>query len=511
MSRLPRSLDELRGLRGARWIRESTERQGDRYGPDAQREQQDRAIERWGLVDTGMVWQVAHSGRTIAGTPEFAEMLGGAGDRFDVLLVGYVSRFARDLRTAVNARHDLHAAGAALLFCDERVLSSDEREWELWAREAVEAEAYSRRLGRRVAEGYEAKFRRHRDPGGNAPLGFRRVDGFLEVDPGTIVRVIEAFTGYASGSVSLPELEHRTGIDHEALKVMLRNPIYNGWVRRHRRDHDELLLPAAWRGDPPVSDALWERVQHVREQRYTGGGRSTRRHIHLLAGRLYCVCGTRIRAEVRSHPLYPHRRYRHRDACSAWPQSTRMARVFDDPISAQVEQMRLGPDLLVSLRKLATTLVPAPDAGSLRRRRIERELAALAQRHARRAIATEAYLAEHVRLTQLLDEPPAALETHAPVVDPDTAIAYLRDIKRMWRDMDVAGRRDLAAALYERITVTADGVLEVEPTPEAMRHGAALALPERVALARPEGSGQRSTTHIRVVGRRAWLKLTRSA
>lgn len=86
---------------------------------------------------------------------------------------------------AVNARHDLHVAGASLLFCDERVLSSDEDAWELWAREAVEAEAYSRRLGRRMREGYEAKFRRHADPGGNAPLGFRRVVGLLEIDPDT--------------------------------------------------------------------------------------------------------------------------------------------------------------------------------------------------------------------------------------------------------------------------------------------------------------------------------------
>ena len=134
MAGLPDSLERLRGLRAARWIRESTERQSDRFGPDAQREQQDRALERWQLVDSGLAWQVSHSGRTIATTVEFEEMLAAAGHSFDVLLIGYVSRFARNLRTAVNARHDLHEAGAALLFCDERVLSSDEDAWELWAR-----------------------------------------------------------------------------------------------------------------------------------------------------------------------------------------------------------------------------------------------------------------------------------------------------------------------------------------------------------------------------------------
>ncbi|MCC7372599.1 MAG: recombinase family protein, partial [Chloroflexi bacterium] len=150
------SLDDLRGLRAARWIRESTAGQFDAFGPDAQREQQDRAIERWGLVDTGLAWQVAHSGRTVGSTSQFAEMMAAAGVEYDVLVVGYVSRFARDLRTAVNARHDLHAAGAALLFADERILTSDDERWDEWAREAVEAESYSRKLGRRIREGYAA-------------------------------------------------------------------------------------------------------------------------------------------------------------------------------------------------------------------------------------------------------------------------------------------------------------------------------------------------------------------
>src|SRR6476646_6178452 len=65
MKRLPRSLDDVRGLRVARWIRESTAGQYDRYGPASQREQQDRFIERHGLVDTGLVFEVAHSGTTV--------------------------------------------------------------------------------------------------------------------------------------------------------------------------------------------------------------------------------------------------------------------------------------------------------------------------------------------------------------------------------------------------------------------------------------------------------------
>ena len=75
---LPRSLDETKGLRAARWIRESTTGQYDNYGPDSQRRQQDLFIERHGLVDTGLVWQVAQSGTTVWRSEAMAEMVESA-------------------------------------------------------------------------------------------------------------------------------------------------------------------------------------------------------------------------------------------------------------------------------------------------------------------------------------------------------------------------------------------------------------------------------------------------
>jgi len=264
MTRLPRSVDELSGLRAARWIRESTAGQADRFGPDAQRDHQDRAIERYGLVDTGLAWQVAHSGRTIATTSQWAEMLAGAGRSWDVLVVGYVSRFARDLRTAVNARHDLHAAGAAILFADERLLTSDEEAWEGWAREAVEAEAYSRRLGKRIREGYAAKRRRLADPGGHPPFGFRRsgIDHVLEPVAETAHIVSEAFELAAAGEPDRA-IATQLGIGLYTVREMLRSPLYAGRLRDG----------TAARYEAPVDDALWERVQELRDRQRTRSGR----------------------------------------------------------------------------------------------------------------------------------------------------------------------------------------------------------------------------------------------
>ena len=309
---LPRSLDELGGLRAARWIRESTAGQSDNFGPDAQRDQQDRAIERYGLRDTGIAWDVAHSGRTVAGTDTFRSMLAAAGREYDVLVVGYVSRFARDLRAAVNARHDLHGAGAALLFADERLLSSDEDRWEEWARDAVEAESYSRKLGKRITEGYAAKFRRLSDQGGSAPYGFRRrgeKPHTLEIDPDRIGLAVQVFELYAANVKSFEAIGIELGIPSEQARCIASNPIYNGWMRRHRDSPREERMPAPWRANPPVPDELWHRVQDVRAERTRGGGPHGGPP-DPIAGLLHCVCGKHIRGDGwggngkrrRSHP-----------------------------------------------------------------------------------------------------------------------------------------------------------------------------------------------------------------
>lgn len=495
------SIDDITGLRAARWIRESTSEQFDRFGPDAQVEQQDRAIERYGLIDTGRRWAVAGSGRTAWQGTEFAEMLAGAGVDWDVLVVGYVSRFLRNLKQALIARDDLHERGAVLLFADERLLSSDEDRWDEFVREAHEAEAYSRRLGRRIREGYEAKFRRHSDQAGSAPLGFRREPPAftLSIDPATIGRAVAAYERYATDTVSLSALSEETGIDEAALRSMLSNPIYNGWMRRHRRRHDEQRRPAPWRDCPPVSDELWARVQEVRDHRYHGGGHPTPVHVHLLSGRVFCAgCAARIRAEPR--------RYRHFDACEAWSTSTRTSRVFEEPIANQIQQVRHDAAMLTSLRRLAQA--PAPDSTALRRRQLERELAGLASRHARRALSTEAYLAEHSRISGLIDV--LSTSTESASIDPDEAIAYLRDIPRMWRDMDDQGRRELALSIYERVETTSDGIAGVKLTPEAIAHGMQLALPEKVLLARPAGARRAlNTIVVPIIGRseaRAWVR-----
>ena len=466
---LPRSLEDLRGRRAARWVRESTAGQADNFGPDAQAEQQDRAIDRWRLVDTGIGWQVAHSGRTIATTGQWAEMLDGAGLEWDVLVVGYVSRFARDLRTAVNARHDLHSRGAVILFADERVLSSDEDEWERWAREAVEAEAYSRRLAKRIREGYAAKRRRTGVPGGNrAPLGTVRQGRTIAVAEEALAVVRRCYELAAAGRTDR-EVAAATGLALKHVAEVLTNPFYIGRLRTGEPSALGQLI------DP----AEWEQVQAMRA-RYSRKHRgSASRRTYGLAGILACrACGRRL--------IGHSGRYRHTEACetfkAAAPRRHRRfettnldRRVKGESYKSDLYEQAVGRALehvAASARLKAATVAgatrPDPEAGdALALARIDRERDQAALRFARdRDMRTlEATMAR-------LDADAAAAMVR-PSRTPTAAesLAYLEELPTLWEETSDAGRRAIAEATFERIDVLGVTDYTFALTAHAKAHG----------------------------------------
>ena len=67
-------------------------------------------------------------------------------------------------------------------------------------------------------------------------------------------------------------------------------------------------------------------------------------------------------------------------------------------------------------------------------------------------------------------------------------------------------KANLLHAIHDRITVVGRKIVSVRLTPSAYAHGFALALPEKVAVARPTGIGRGITTYeIPIEGRDEWL------
>jgi hypothetical protein len=485
MKRLPRSFDEIGGLRAARWIRESTAGQYDRYGPASQREQQDRFIERHGLRDTGLVFQVAHSGTTVWRSPTMTEMLAEArAGAFDLLLAGYSDRWQRNLRRTLELLEDgLHPAGVALVMCDRKILSSDPSDWDELISEAAGAEKYSRRLSERITDGYAAKFDHHDDPGGRPALGFRRLHEpphTLEVDPDTIGVAVGLFERYALGTVSAVQLEADTGLAASRIRMMLMNPLYNGWVRRHR-GQDETRRPAPWRSNPPVSDDLWGRVEAVRRVKTRGGGPRHRGRRDLLAGLLECVCGRRIRSDGRMGNTERVAKL-HTDPCAAWGTKARIAAsTWEVPILAQLGSLRLDAS---TRAEIVAVLSAGERPVAMDRARLERQMRELALEHAAARIDDAAYLARMADLRERLEDIGTKQAHDLPA---QRALEWLDALAETWQQTDlVEEKSDVIHAVYERIVIEGPRFVGLRLTPAAYRHGLALALPDAV-MARPTG------------------------
>ena len=69
---------------------------------------------------------------------------------------------------------------------------------------------------------------------------------------------------------------------------------------------------------------------------------------------------------------------------------------------------------------------------------------------------------------------------------------------------------ELVHAIYEQITVAGPEIVGVRLTQAAYAHGLALALPEKVEMARPTGVGRAISTYtIPIEGRDEWLAAAR--
>ncbi|MEX1156143.1 MAG: recombinase family protein [Chloroflexota bacterium] len=468
-------------------MRESTDGQYDRYGPDSQRDQMDRFEQRYGLVSAGLEWTVAASGRSVWRHARMREMIAAAkSGAFDVLLTGYADRWQRNLRRFLELiEDDLHPSGVALVMCERRLLSSDPNDWDEMVREAHAAEIYSRRLGERIADGYAAKFSRYADPGGSAPMGFRRQADepyLLEVDPERIGFVVELFEQYARGDVSFARLASSADLAEARVREILANPVYNGWAVRGSRGRrrPEERVPARWRDAPPVGDDLWERVCSVRHQHEHGGGPRRRDRIDPLAGVLYCTCGRYIKANGLDGS---HRHQRiHLGLCDEWGrQRTYPTMTWARPLFAQLSALELSNATIERVVRYLSQ--PAPRGDDLRRKRLDRQRRELALDHAAGRIGDAEYLAA-VGRTREQDE---AVPVPVATPDPTHAVQRLRDFAGLWKSRSEAERAALLGAVYARVEVRGNRFIAAHLTADAKELGLTVALPETFAMARPAG------------------------
>ncbi len=281
------------------------------------------------------------------------------------------------------------------------------------------------------------------------------------------------------GITSAERLAREADLRPRRVEKILRNPIYNGWVRRHRGP-EELCRAASWRANPPVSDDLWARVEEVRRGHARGGGPRKRERVDLLSGLLECVCGRRLRSDG-TFADGQHRKL-HPDPCEAWGRRARLPdATWEVPILAQFGAMRLDDSTIaLVVEVLSSTQRPVP----MDRARIEKQMRELALDHVAGRIADDAYLARLSQMRADLSGLEAAMSHGVPA---ERAIEWLSALGATWLHADVPeAKADVLHAIYERIVVVGRRIVGVRLTPAAYAHGLAVVLPE-VVRAPPAG------------------------
>ena len=492
---LPREAAELRGRRAARWIRESTPGQLDRFGPPSQRRMQDTAIAELGLADTGLAWTVGRSGWSgpdsmddppATRTPEFRAMLAAAAaGAFDVLLVGYTARYMRDLALALSYRRWFHRQGVVVYICDDRILSSSPADWERFVDKCKAAEINSREQSRNVRAGYAAKRETHRDPGGHPPFGFRRTGEakVVALDPERIGTAVRAYELAATGLTDR-EVAGRLGLGLHTVRGILTSPLYRGRLR------DRSL--ATW--PPVVDDETWLRVADLRAGRNRRSpGRPETRRTYALPMLECAACGRRLVGDKD--------RYRHLEACAPFMAARpagggvrgRHQRIpgqsygrdeYEAIVPFVLERVRLGArDIEATADTYGRGTGAEPSQLRLARIEEERERAMAAYRRDRDPLALEATM-------RALDtaEQDASGEVKRPGLPPDEVRRYLEHLPVWWADADPDDRRALATTLFERIRVLGISQVTLEPTQEARDHGLADAFgPDEVEMVGARG------------------------
>ena len=227
------------------------------------------------------------------------------------------------------------------------------------------------------------------------------------------------------------------------------NPLYNGWIRRHRGEGESRARRRGGRTRPCQTSC-------GRASRTSGGkdawrGTAPPGRLDSLRGLLECVCGRRIRSDGRMG------------------NSDRIAKLHTDPVR------RLGPKaasphatwevpILAQLggtrarrRHLRAQIVAGLSARAHRpvtmdRARLERQMRELALEHAAARLDDAVYLARMARLRGALENRRGA--AGAGDLPARRAIEWLDALAETWQQTElIEEKADVIHAIYERIVV----------------------------------------------------------
>ena len=318
------------------YIRVSTSMQVEGYSLEAQRDRLTKFAEFEHMEIVREYCDAGKSGKSIAGRPEFTQMLQDvASDRDGVqyILVFKLSRFGRNAADVLNSLQYIQDYGVNLICVEDGIDSSrDSGKLTITVLSAV-AEIERENILVQTMEGRRQKAREGKWNGGPAPFGYKldKENDSLSIEPqdAEIVKLI--FRMYANEGMGPEEIcrylnqhgyqksrlreRENTHFVKSLIKTILANPVYTGKIaygksvtekvkgtrdQYHRVKADSYLL-AEGKHEAIIDDDLWLSAQARRKE---ASEKKTRvhklEHEHILSGLIRCpVCGGGLVGTVR--------------------------------------------------------------------------------------------------------------------------------------------------------------------------------------------------------------------
>lgn len=510
----PSTLEDLEGRDALVYVRVSTKRQAKRYGIPAQLERTSRFAKAYGL-NVLQVYEDDRTGTNASRRDAFQSLIAAvSAGRAQVVVVAYVSRWARNEFDGFATLQRIHDAAGCLVVADRALLSTDRRRFTELARELVEAGDYSRKLSETISTTIEEHVRLRSDAWGELPHGFRRggLHHTARPDPATMPTAIRVWELAAAGH-SDRTVAATVGLTLWTVRGILRSPLYAGRLKDGR--------PARWPRQIPAS-IMEQALEHRRSRTRIGERLAYRVHPLSGGGPLVCAaCGLPAKGNTKRRDSGERVRvYRHHEgACPGWAVRETAAATLEGQVEQLLDGARPNRESEARIRTALGTPPAGPDRLAIARlearlRQLAGELTAPDRARDPREVLEEL---EAVRADRAAV---AATPAETVAIRPDEALGWLESLGALWRDTDDEGRRALVVGAFARIAVVSGSgrgshrIVDVEPTAEAERRGLALALPTRLQVTLVGGTGARTTRvtwPIRVVGRREWLRATRSA
>jgi DNA invertase Pin-like site-specific DNA recombinase len=551
---LPRSFDELAGLRARGLVRESTVEQGDNSGPIVQRQDEEAFATRWGLIleqrrnaTTGELEPFLYTdlitGKRGGKRPEFFQMVVDAkAGLFDVLLVRDTSRFFRNWRQAGGYEEQLHDAGVAIAYIVEGKLSTDRTaQLQIVVNHAINEE-YREKLIENVQRGYRVKRFERGKFSGTPPIGYlmefedvwvdskrgteRQETGHLIPDdePRTFDGGSGTYTNaglarhlgllYAAGALGTRPLAARLNREGyrtrrgapftgNALRHVLESPTYAGFLswhhRKDRRARGEQLELVAGSWEPLWTPELWEQIQAVRRRHWRGSAGGRMRNVYPLRQLATCDrCDRRLYGEARDNVTYMACvTQRERHACE---QRGVRTSVLEDQIGTWLAGLQIPDDWRADAERLQARMAraadePRPDD----RARLTGQIERLQDMYQMGHVEREEYVAKRRALeTELTGAPITSI---APVSVLEQAKRLLDDLGRLWGKATATERSEICQTMFASVRVRDQAIVEAYlARPDdylPLLASSAARAQMSVGLAPPDGSaGTRPTLRI---------------